>query len=309
MTLSTGLQVKHERSPCRFDIAPPAWVRDWTAADAVTQFVGGLELTVAQGPNASLVAVTVPGAAGLTADQFERRASEVYRAIRDTLATLPHRSPVRFWNYLPAIHEPMDERRDRYMVFNAGRFAAMCDWFGGPHHLAGRLPAASGVGHAGAELVVHCLACGQGGQAVENPRQVPAFQYSRRYGPLPPCFARATVITHPFTGGRALLVAGTSSILGEQTVHAGDLPRQLEETLANLRALLAAVKRPGERWGFTDLRAYYSRLADAATVERLMSQTIGPEVKVQMVHAELCRTDLLVEIEGVAAPNAGARCE
>ena len=32
---------------------------------------------------------------------------------------------------------------------------------------------------------------------VENPRQIPAFRYSKRYGPIPPCFARATRIKTP----------------------------------------------------------------------------------------------------------------
>ena len=30
------------------------------------------------------------------------------------------------------------------------------------------------------------------GVAIENPRQTPSYHYSRRYGPRPPCFARAT---------------------------------------------------------------------------------------------------------------------
>jgi len=309
MTWSTGLQVKHERSRRRFDITPPAWVRDWTAAHAVTRSMAGLRLAISQGASASLVAVTAPGAAALTADRFEQRTREVYRAVRDTLATLSHSAPVRFWNYLPAIHEPMDLCRDRYMVFNAGRFAELCDWFGGADHLPNRLPAASGVGHTGDEMVVHCLACGHGGQAIENPRQIPAFQYSRRYGPLPPCFARATIITHPLTGGRALLVAGTSSILGEQTAHAGDLPRQLEETLGNLRALLAAAPGAGGTWGFTDIRAYCVRPRDAAAIKRLIGKSLGTDLGVQLVHADLCRTDLLVEIEGLATLKTGARSE
>lgn len=157
-------------------------------------------------------------------------------------------------------------------------------------------------------MVVHCLACGQSGQAVENPRQVPALRYSPRYGPLPPCFSRGTIVTHPITGQRALLVAGTASILGERTVHASDLGRQMDQTLANLRALLAAAEgtfdkhsaETGERWRFTDIRAYHTRRRDAVTIERFLGQALGQEVKVQMVLADLCRKDLLVEIEGLA---------
>ena len=81
-----------------------------------------------------------------------------------SLTRLGHPFPVRFWNYLPAIHQPMDVRRDRYMVFNAGRFKALSDWLERPGESAGRLPAASGVGHDGEDLVIHCLALAQAGR-------------------------------------------------------------------------------------------------------------------------------------------------
>src|SRR5260370_11465816 len=151
-----------------------------------------------------------------------------YQSTRSAVAGLRHKQPVRFGNYLPAIPEPMDAQRDRYMVFNSGRFAALSEWFGGPDHLPSRLPAASGVGHYGQDLIVHCLAFDRPGQAVENPRQIPAFRYSARYGPLPPCFARATIVTDPIDANPVLLVAGTASIRGEQSVHQGDLPGQMD---------------------------------------------------------------------------------
>lgn len=309
MSLFTGRQVQHQQSPRRREIAPPAWVRDWAGTDVTLRLQRGFPLLISSGSEASFVAVTVPGAAALAADAFERCAIDVYRAIRSALATLPHEVPVRFWNYLPGIHERIEQRRDRYMVFNAGRFAAMSDWFGGPDCFPGRLPAASGVGHRGDDLVVHCLACAQSGQAVENPRQIPAFRYSKRYGPLPPCFSRATVIPYPGSGGRALLIAGTASILGEQTVHACDLPRQLKETFMNLQALLATVQGVDESWSFTDLRTYYPRPQDAQAIERILRAMLGPQVRLEMVQAELCREDLLVEVEALATRNAGARRE
>jgi chorismate lyase / 3-hydroxybenzoate synthase len=301
-----GVDVNQREQRClRFDIAPPAWVGEWTgAARTVRRSLDGLKLEIAQGTGASLVAVTAPGAAGLVADAFEEVTLDVYRAVRSALATLPHRVPVRFWNYLPAIHEPMGGGRDRYMVFNAGRYRAMSDWFGGASQLAGRLPAASAVGHAGDDLVVHCLAGAEGGNMVENPRQIPAIQYSRRYGPRPPCFARAIVVAHPCGGRRTLLVAGTASILGERSVHANDLERQLEETFANLRALLAAAEGTGPPWAFSDLRAYYVRLGDAAMIGGFIEDALGATVNVESVQADLCRQDLLVEIEGRATPSA-----
>src|SRR6185312_12015184 len=55
------------------------------------------------------------------------------------------------------------------------------------------LSAATAIGHHGPEglLQVYALCAAQPGQALENPRQVSAWKYPRRYGPTAPSFARA----------------------------------------------------------------------------------------------------------------------
>ena len=73
---------------------------------------------------------------------------------------------------------------------------------------------------------------------VENPRQVSAYHYSRRFGAIPPCFARATLLT---CGGEPLLiVGGTASVVGEESRHIGDLHGQTQETFRNLASVVAA---------------------------------------------------------------------
>jgi hypothetical protein len=225
------------------------------------------------------------------------------------------------------------------------------DWFSLPD----QLPAASGVGHAGRDLVIECLALPTPCAAIENPRQIPAFRYSRRFGPLPPCFSRATVIAHPNDGHRMLLVAGTASIRGEASVHQTDLTGQLNETLINLRALLEAAAAfdpfdplpciqgrgkgggsgadsansdqaapaantpltpalsPGYRGegvdlaAFTDIRIYYHSSGDAPEIDASVRNAFAPAIRMEMVQAELCRAELLVEIEGVATLSRRTR--
>ena len=118
---------------------------------------------------------------------------------------------------------------DRYMVFNAGRHDAYSDQ-------RGALGTASAVGIKGSDLSIHCLALEEPGTPVENPRQTPAWQYSARYGPLPPCFSRATIVD--LAGRRTLLIGGTASVVGEDSRHAGQFDAQVEETLLNLEALI-----------------------------------------------------------------------
>jgi chorismate lyase / 3-hydroxybenzoate synthase len=159
------------------------------------------------------------------------------------------------------------------------------------------------VGHDDDALTIHCLTLAQPGFAVENPRQIPAFQYSSRYGPQPPCFARATIIAHPFFDHPMLITAGTASILGEQSVHPNNLERQFSESLENLRTLIDHAQGqehpPATLDAFVDLRVYHTRRQDAAAVENLIRRSIGSATPLQIMRAELCRSNLLVEIEGI----------
>ena len=282
----------------------PSWVRALTAGNRAgrSSSRSSLGVETRRGKHATLVSARLKDAVALDAAEFEQRTREAYDAVREAVGAL---HPVRFWNYLPGIHAPMDERRDRYMVFNAGRFTALSEWFGGKDRLPQRLPAASGVGHRGSDLEIHCLAFAEPGEAIENPRQIPAFRYSARYGPLPPCFARATVVTSPAAGGEAamLLVAGTASIRGEQSVHQGDLAGQLSETAENLRALIAAAEgtpRPDALGAFEEVCAYHVHRRDGRAIDEFIRGAFGPATTVQLVQADICRADLLVEIEGIA---------
>jgi chorismate lyase / 3-hydroxybenzoate synthase len=221
----------------------------------------------------------------------------VYRSVAAELGRR-RRQAVRLWNFVPDIQGTIRGAGDRYMAFNTGRFAAYCEWFGGPESFGERVPTSSAVGIAGDALWVHALACDAPGQPVENPRQVPAYGYSRRYGLRPPCFARATRV------GSTLFIGGTASILGEQSHHDGDLEAQTRETLRNIAALIdsaapAAFQQPLDR--LNSLRVHVRDAADGPAVRSLL-QILSPTVPdLELVQAPLCRKELLVEIEGLAA--------
>ena len=284
-----------------FDLAPPPW--------ALCLLDGGLRsflarespvsVTVRDADRFTLVSARVPGAHRLDDGAFERSTAEVYAALAGVLRARPGRHPVRLWNHIPDIRRQCPGGVDRYMVFNAGRFAACSEWFGSPDAFDRLLPTASAVGHDGDDLVVHLLAADAPGRAVENPRQVPSYKYSRRFGPRPPCFARATAVDWSDGGAPILLVGGTASIRGEETAHAGHLAAQARETFDNLAALVESAGGAGLS-AFEALRVYYVHEADRRAIERLVFKAFPHLCDVEYVHADLCRPDLLVEIEGVA---------
>lgn len=246
-------------------------------------------------------------ALGLDTAGFHRAVQGAYRLLQERLCATDTSHLIRVWNFIPGILEPLGDLEHRYMVFNAGRHAAYEAWYGGRERFTTAVATASGVGHDGADLLVHGLAARRPGTPVENPRQVPSFCYSRQYGPLPPCFARATMAQ--VDGATWLLVGGTASVRGEETVHVGDLAGQLDETFRNLSALVEvslerlggpapAVGDPLQR--YRHLRIYYRREVDRGAVVAAAREAFGALPTVEPARADLCRDGLLVEIEGVA---------
>jgi len=272
----------------------------------------------------------------LTAEALESRIAAAYRAI-GALVAREERHAVRFWNFIPRIHAQVEDGRDRYMVFNAGRFHAFNEWYGSTAIFARALPTASAVGMDGGPLVIHALADVAAGTPQENPRQIPSYSYSRRYGPLPPCFARATLVERD-ASEHWLLIGGTASILGEESMHTRDPRRQALETFDNLAQLVSSAAErvrapeapaaagevaPAEASGagsqtqshaqahvlplsgdpldaLTDLRVYFVHEEHAALVRDLVLARFPRAARIEFTRADLCRPELLVEIEGLA---------
>jgi chorismate lyase / 3-hydroxybenzoate synthase len=289
---------------------PPAWVAALVAGTAPVPVANphdpGAELELAAAGRFVRVTATIVDADRLPMETLEARVIGAYRGICALLAR-HDRHAVRFWNFIPQIHAQMPDGRDRYMVFNAGRFKAFSDVYGSQAIFARALPTASAVGIDAGPLVIHALGDLAPGMPVENPRQVPAYSYSKRYGPLPPCFARAT-LTEREPGEHYLLIGGTASIIGEDSTHMRDPHRQSIETFDNLTTLVShaasrldapiALADPLE--AMTDLRVYFVHDAQAALVRDLVLARFPTARRIEFTRADLCRTELLVEIEGLA---------
>ncbi len=311
-------QLAPPRRPCPAPL-PPAWSDHWVgyaeAPQTTADFAHGIAVTARHGTAYSSVTARIDHARGRDNLDLQQAVIRAYRMVQTTLEQAPGgpRVPQRFWNFVPGIVNTTAGGLDRYMVFNAGRFAAFADWFCNPGHAAvpvfdpdtfnRNIPTATGVGHAGDDLIVHALAATLPGRPVENPRQRAAYRYSAKYGPLPPCFARATVV--PSVGGtpRRLLIGGTASVCGETSRHRGNLVAQTTETFRNLDALIRAAGGTGLD-AMQSLRVYHTHAADRDAARNAVAphtRQMAPAATLEWVHAPLCRADLDIEIEGVAS--------
>lgn len=213
----------------------------------------------------------------------------------------------RIWNYLPQINGD-GGGLERYRQFNLGRQRAFI--------AAGRAafegaPAACALGIRQGALGVRFLAGRRAPRPVENPRQVSAYRYPSTYGPSAPTFSRAA-LAELGDGQVALFISGTASIVGHETVHVGDVQAQTRETLRNLTAVIDTAHGQGSaRFALADLHGvvYIRHVADAPVVRQLLAEAVGEEAPLVrdavFLEADICRQDLLVEIEAHAV-SAGA---
>ena len=238
-----------------------------------------------------------------------------YQSLLSQLRTTAAPCPVRAWNAIPSITRMHRAGMDRYMAFNAGRHEAFQQSFQDHDAMQHLLPTASAIGHDGADLAITLLGHQHAGQAIENPRQTPATCYSNRYGPTPPSFVRATVL--PKNGDtQQILVAGTASVVGEDSCHPDDLDQQLDETYRNLATVLASAcgdalyTCPDDEVSallryYQSARVYIRHQHDFERVAASVRIAMPALRDIELVHADICRPELLVEIEGVALCPSG----
>lgn len=228
--------------------------------------------------------------------RVEEDAQVVYTELMAALRAEGYPHLVRVWNYLPRINAE-EAGHERYRSFCVGRAAALeavraLD--------DARLPAASALGSCGGGLQVYAIAAREPGIQIENPRQVSAFRYPQRYGPRSPSFSRATL--KRWREGVHLYISGTASIVGHASLHE-TLESQLGETLANIEAVVGEahrveglkVRTPNE---LSLIKVYLRNPADAVATEAWLRERLGNRLPMVLLQGDVCRSELLVEIEG-----------
>lgn len=229
-----------------------------------------------------------------------------------SLEKMPINSIVRQWNYIERITETSFGNQ-HYQDFNDSRshFYAQTTWDGG-------YPAATGIGtdHGGIMVEVDALlpanaACYA--MALDNALQVAAHVYSQEVligvadkkfqQKTTPKFERAKALVT--SGNVQVYISGTAAIRGEDSLHDVGIEQQTVTTLENIEYLIS--KENLKKYGVTGksepkikiFRVYLKseNLLEAAREIILKSY---PDVCALYVHTDVCRDELLIEIEGVA---------
>jgi chorismate lyase / 3-hydroxybenzoate synthase len=241
---------------------------------------------------AALVEVDERQHGGITA-----AAEHAYRlmAAFQSGSAFPHL--LRTWNYFDAINEGGGEA-ERYRGFCTGRVSGRV---AGAAPDPAQHPAATVIGRQDGDRVlqIYWLAGREPGLALENPRQVSAYQYPRQYGETAPTFSRGMLVTP-----QLLMISGTASIVGHASRHLDDVRAQAREILVNLDSLLTRARQQApalpERIGpHTVIKAYLRRRDDLPALEEVLRERLPGDAPLLVLHGDVCREELLVEFDSL----------
>lgn len=211
---------------------------------------------------------------------------------------------IRQWNYLENILG-YDNDQQRYQVFNNVR----SDFYGNSFEKNG-YPAATGIGMNRGGVIIEFVAVQSDeviSKPVDNPDQISAHRYSEEVLVGEECvlkttpkFERARYLTSG--ENKIIMISGTASITGERTIGVGDAEKQTETTIANIQRLYSdeVLQQLSEQKlipKYGHARVYVKNKRDFPVIKRTFRKTYG-NLPVVYIIADICRDDLLVEIEG-----------
>ena len=264
------------------------------------------ELHYRASPQVLFGRLVMPEPASLDADcnspgVLQQITTQAYAQLFATLDSLGYPHLLRIWNYLAQINATSPQA-ERYHEFNSARRRAFLQ---AGRAVEGQVPAACALGsEAGSPLVIYFLASTNAARSLENPRQVSAFRYPVEFGPDSPTFSRATIANG--LNGNCLFISGTASILGHSTVHVGNVAAQTRESIANIGLLAAEANQlsGANRYSIEALqyKVYLRHASELGEIRHELAQRLPASCPITYLHADICRCDLLVEIEAVGCP-------
>lgn len=244
-------------------------------------------------------------------DSVSKQSKEVFDKLEDLLSTYGFKVDdiVRQWNFIGSIVSYRDGKQN-YQEFNDARtrYYAQGGWKNG-------YPAATGIGASGDCIIVGGIAFkkanaeAKGIYPIDNPLQIAAHIYSKRVlvdnaeGAMKstPKFERAKLIETQ--RGACCFVSGTAAIRGEESMDASSARLQTIKTIENIEYLVS--KENLVRFGckpyelnYAKLLVYIKNEEDYDEVKAVVEERF-PQLPVIYTIADVCRSELLVEIEGI----------
>lgn len=222
---------------------------------------------------------------------------------------------VRQWNYIEnilGVTSDKDGLKQNYQLFNDVR-----SMYYQTANFKNGYPAATGIGMIAGGVILDFIAVNASNPIsvvpIKNPRQIDAHRYSQDVlvgdsitGNSPktcPKFERAKTLTNSHSG--QIFISGTAAILGQNTINEHEVTQQTITTIQNIEKLISmnnlkscGVQINSDIESLSYARVYVKYEADIPKVKRICERYFVDVPALYLV-SDICRDDLLVEIEGV----------
>lgn len=278
--------------------------------------VGGVNYTVVSYGN--FKEVHAAGLMGGPGDSIHDASVKAFKGTMEILDAegLSINHLIRQWNYIEAIAQLEDPSgsTQNYQIFNDVR----ARYYGSGSFPEG-YPAATGIGMSTGGVIIGFIAVSDSDRvevkALRNPRQIDAHKYSDgvlvgkqtdiKGERCTPKFERGKMLV--VDGLTSMYVSGTASIVGELSLYPGDVEKQTITTIENIFGLFSrenqdelGVDFEVSQIQFSHLRVYVKQKNDFATVKAICQSRLNSKSFLYL-ESDICRDDLLVEIEGIFA--------
>jgi enamine deaminase RidA (YjgF/YER057c/UK114 family) len=249
---------------------------------------------------------------------FLEQTEDAFRLLKGILQTegMTFDDIVRQWNYVENILSMQDEKghyTQHYQILNDVRSIYYSEV-----NFENGFPAATGIGMNAGGIILEIYAVSVINSVeihpLKNPLQVDAYNYSDdvlvgdatagQQNKTTPKFERAKFIG--INSEAYVYISGTASIHNELAVGIDDPVKQTKTTLENIAGLISAenlqmagIKQINENPLYLFIRVYIKHQDYLDDVRKICNRQF-PHIPVHYLIADVCRDNLLVEIEGVA---------
>ncbi len=260
-------------------------------------------------------------ASGFSEDKAENemlgQSNAAFRKVEAILAeeNFEFSDVIRQWNYIEQITREVNHNNaisQNYQVFNDVRSkyysrAAFKNGF----------PAATGIGTEFGGVTIDIIAAKVSGSPmivpIKSPVQLDAYSYTEKvlaennsmkdFCRTTPKFERAKILVTPEAG--VIFVSGTAAIKGQLSTSEMSVENQAEITIQNILSLISPENllkhgiKTSKKAEMCNLRVYVKHMKDIRAVKHICLRHF-PKTPGIYVVADICRPELLVEIEGQA---------
>ena len=208
------------------------------------------------------------------------------------IAKLEKMEIVKIWHFIPELLSKYNNDKTNYSLLCESRETVYKDYFNNFN-----FPAATAIGIKGKKILIYFFA-GKFSKykVIENKRQVSSYLYPQQIFKEKPMFSRAVSFDNVKSGVGKILISGTASIKGYESMHSLNLKEQLNEALKNYGTLISLNNNSSNI-----SRIYITNIndEDKLWIQQKLEKVFGTDHFI-IVKGDICRKELIIEVEGVS---------